>query len=211
MAVIRPRAVVFDIGNVLVTWAPERLYDQLLPRAEREALFERAGLHAMNDRVDRGAPWKETVYAKAEEFPEYRDVIRAWHDRWIEMASPLIPHSWHLLRQLKAAGVPVFALTNFGRESFDYALGVYPELAEFDRSYVSGRMGVIKPEAAIYEMVEADCGLKGSELFFTDDRAENIEAAVARGWQAHRFTEPAGLAAELVRLGLLGPEAARES
>jgi 2-haloacid dehalogenase len=197
------KAVVFDIGNVLVTWAPERLYDQLLPRAEREALFARVDLHGMNDRVDRGAPWRETVFETAKRFPDDADYIRIWHDRWIEMASPLIPHSWRLLRALKAKGVPVLALSNFGRESFAYARTVYPELDEFDQRFISGHMGVIKPETHIYEMVEDATGWRGPELFFVDDRLENIDAATARGWLGHVFVEPSGFARELVRLGLL--------
>ncbi len=200
---MRPKAVVFDIGNVLVTWSPERFYDQLMPQAAREALFARVDLHGMNNRVDRGAPWRETVYEMAQQFPDDAALIRLWHDRWIEMASPLIAHSWRLLRALKAKRVPVFALSNFGRESFAYARTVYPELDEFDRRFISGHMGVIKPEPEIYARVEAETGLSGVELFFIDDRVENIVAARGRGWQGHVFETAAKLAAALVQMGLL--------
>ena len=97
-----------------------------------------------------------------------------------------------MMRALKAKDMPVFALTNFGDQSFAYAQSEYVFLSEFDRTYVSGRMKVIKPDPAIYEMVEADCGIAPERLFFIDDRTENIEAAKARGWQVHHFTGPAG-------------------
>jgi hypothetical protein len=58
--------------------------------------------------------------------------------------------------------VPVFALTNFGIESFAYAQTQYDFLNEFDRPYVSGHMRVIKPDPRIYEMVEEDSGLSGA-------------------------------------------------
>ncbi len=200
----KPEAVIFDIGNVLITWHPERLYDQLLPDpAAREALFAAVDLHGMNDRVDRGAPFKDTIYAEAEKHPEYADLIRAWHDRWIEMASPLIDDSWDLLRTLRAQGTPVHALSNFGIESFAYAETIYPMLSEFDQRFISGHMGVIKPEARIYEMVEEALGLSGPRIFFTDDRADNINAARSRGWQAHQFTNPATLARALAECGVL--------
>jgi hypothetical protein len=96
-------------------------------------------------------------------------------------------------------GVPVFALTNFGIESFAYAKTQYDFLSEFDRPYVSGHMRVIKPDPRIYEMVEEDCGLSGSSLLFADDRADNIEAARARGWHAHLFEGPARLGASVGR------------
>ncbi|MXU64917.1 HAD family hydrolase [Oceanomicrobium pacificus] len=205
-----PEAVIFDIGNVLITWNPERLYDALLPdRDARKALFAAVDLHGMNDRIDRGAPFRDTIYATAEAHPEYRDLIRLWHDRWIEMASPTIDLSWHLLRSLRARGTPVFALSNFGVESFAYAETVYPELGEFDRRYISGHMKVIKPETRIYEMVEEDSGLSGDALFFIDDRADNIEAAASRGWQTHHFKGPEALADDMVARGLLPASAAR--
>ena len=52
-------------------------------------------------------------------------------------------------------------------------------------------------------MVEADCGVPAGALLFVDDRAENIAAAVARGWQGHQFTGAEGWAARLVEAGLL--------
>jgi 2-haloacid dehalogenase len=113
------------------------------------------------------------------------------------------------MRALRAKGVPVYALTNFGIESFDYAQTHYDFLAEFDRPYVSGHMGVIKPDPRIYEMVEEDSGLTGGRLLFTDDRADNIAAARARGWLAHHFEGPEGWAATLVAHGLLTEEEAR--
>ena len=71
--------------------------------------------------------------------PLWAREIRWWHDRWIELASPRIEGSIALLRALRAKGVPVFTLTNFGRYSFDAALPKLDFLAEFDRCYVSGR------------------------------------------------------------------------
>jgi 2-haloacid dehalogenase len=206
---MKPEAVIFDIGNVLITWAPERLFDTLLPLQEREAIFARVGLHAMNDEIDRGAPWRETIEATARRWPEYHDLIMLWHERWLDMASPTIPHSWQLLRALRAKRIPVFALSNFGRESFAFASGHYPELAEFDRRYISGHLGTIKPEARIYEIVEQDCGLPPEALLFTDDRAENIAAAAGRGWQTHLFTGAEGLAERLVAAGLLSSQEAK--
>jgi 2-haloacid dehalogenase len=69
-------------------------------------------------------------------------------------------------------------------------------------------MGVIKPDARIYQMVEEDCGLPAAALLFTDDRADNIAAAQARGWQTHHFTGSAGFAERLVAEALLSPEEA---
>ena len=199
-----PEAVIFDIGNVLINWDPRLLYDQLLPdRAAQDALFATADLDGMNLAVDLGAPFRETVYANADKHPEYRDLIRQWHDRWIEMASPGIPQSWAILRSLRKGGVPVFALSNFGIDSLALAEKTYPVLLEFDHRFISGHLGVAKPDARIYEIVEGQSGLSGDQLFFIDDRPDNILAANARGWQGHLFEDPVLLEAALVAAELL--------
>jgi 2-haloacid dehalogenase len=202
-------AVVFDIGNVLIEWVPERHYDRTIGEARRRDLFAAVDLGAMNDRVDLGHGFRDVIYEVADLHPEWRAEIRDWHDSWIELASPEIPHSVKLLRALKARGVAVFALTNFGVESFALAQAHYDFLNEFDRTFVSGILGVVKPEPRIYQILEAECGVPPDRLLFTDDRADNIAAARARGWQAHLFTAPAGWAEVLVGAGLLTEKEAR--
>lgn len=206
---MQPQAVVFDIGNVLIEWQPERFYDATIGPDRRRAMFAAVDLHGMNDRVDMGHHFTQTIYTTAEAYPEWRDEIRMWHDHWIELATPAIDRSVRLLRALRAKGVPVFSLTNFGIESFDYAATQYPFLLEFDRPYISGHMGVIKPDPKIYQMVEDDCGVTPGALLFTDDRPDNIAAADARGWQTHLFTGPDGWADRLVATGLLTEEEAQ--
>ncbi|MBD3786563.1 MAG: HAD family phosphatase [Sphingomonadales bacterium] len=196
-------AVIFDIGNVLIEWQPERHYDTLMPREAREAMFAEVDLHGMNDLIDRGGPFRDTIYAWAERYPKWAPMIRLWHDDWIKMAAPVIPRSVRLMKALQARGVAVFSLTNFGIESFDYACGFYPFLREFDRGFVSGHMGVTKPDPQIYAMVEQDCGLCGAQILFTDDRADNIATAHTFGWKTHLFEGPEGWAARLVSEGLL--------
>jgi 2-haloacid dehalogenase len=203
------QAVIFDIGNVLIEWQPERFYDSVIGPERRKAMFAAIDLHGINDVVDRGGNFRETIYAAADANPDWRDEVIMWHDRWIEMAAPAIDQSVRLLRALRAAEMPVFALTNFGIQTFEVAEPVYPFLGEFDRRYISGHMGVIKPEAQIYEMVEADCGLDTDTLLFTDDRIDNIRIAAARGWQTHLFEGAQGWADQLVAAGLLSREAAQ--
>ncbi|MGI3169436.1 HAD family hydrolase [Pseudooceanicola sp. C21-150M6] len=196
-------AVVFDIGNVLIEWHPERFYDAEIGEDRRRALFAEVDLHGMNDRVDLGDDFQQTIYAKADEHPEWRDEIRLWHDRWIEMCAPAIDLSVQALRDLRAAGVPVFALSNFGIGSFAHAQTVYDFLHEFDRPYISGHMGVTKPDPEIYRRLEEDSGVAPEKLLFADDRADNIAMAQSRGWQTHHFDGPEAWVARLQAEGLL--------
>jgi 2-haloacid dehalogenase len=200
---MKVEAVIFDIGNVLIEWNPERFYDAEIGQAAREKLFAEVDLHGMNDAVDIGEDFHGMVTGTAARHPDHAAHVMLWHDRWIEMASPEIPHSVRLLRALRAKGVPVFALSNFGIGSFEVARGHYPFLDEFDQRFISGHLRQMKPDPAIYETLERDTGIAPGGLLFADDRADNIAAARARGWQAHLFEGPEGWARCLVDAGLL--------
>lgn len=197
------QAVIYDIGNVLIAWNPERYYDARIGQAARLQMFADVDPHAMNEAIDAGGLFRETIYDWAAKHPAWQVEIRWWYDHWIEMASPRIEGSITLLRRLRAKGVPVFALSNFGIHSFEYALTQYDFLHEFDHAYISGHLGVTKPLPRIYEMVEAHSGIAPGALLFTDDRADNIAAADVRGWKTHLFTGVDGWRARLVDEGLL--------
>ena len=205
----QPKAVVFDVGNVLIEWQPERFYDAVIGEDRRRAMFDAVDLHGMNDLVDQGHHFTETIYATAEKYPLWRDEIRMWHDRWIEMASPVIDHSVRLMKALQSQSIPVFSLTNFGIQSYDYAATYYPFLREFDRDFISGHMAVTKPDPSIYQRLQNTSGFQGDELLFTDDRSDNIAAAQQHGWQTHLFDGPQGWADRLVAQGLLTREQAQ--
>lgn len=200
---MQPEAVIFDVGNVLIEWQPERFYDRVIGAERRQAMFAEVDLHGMNETVDLGGHFTTTIYETAEAYPAWREEIRMWHDRWIDLASPAIDHSLRLMKALQARGMPVFSLTNFGVESYDHAATFYPFLREFDRNFISGHLRMTKPDPQIYAHVEEASGLKGAQLIFADDRADNIAVAEARGWQTHLFDGPQGWADRLVAAGLL--------
>ncbi|KMW58951.1 Hydrolase [Candidatus Rhodobacter oscarellae] len=197
------KAVVFDIGNVLVEWYPERPFDRILGEARRKELFAQIDFDTMNLESDRGIPMAEGLERLVDAHPEHAAEIRLWGVHWLEMLAPDLPHSAKLLRALRAKGMPVYALSNFGDMTFAMAEERYPILKEFDKRFVSARMGVIKPDPAIYQMLEEGVDEAPEALLFIDDRAENIDAAQARGWHGHLFETEQGLADRLMAEGLL--------
>jgi 2-haloacid dehalogenase len=202
-------AAVFDIGNVLVRWDPERLYGRLIgDGAARKRFLTEICPPAWNAAFDRGEPMPAGVAAHAARHPAHADLIHAWWERWPEMLGPAFEGSVACLRALKASGVKVYALSNFAAETFEIARTLYPVLDEFDGRVISAHVGAIKPEPAIYERLEAMAGVAPDALFFIDDLAVNVQAARARGWRAHLFTGEGGLVRALIDNGLLAPHAA---
>ncbi len=200
------RAVIFDIGNVLIRWHPEAYYEARFGPDHSATFFREVDIHSVMNRIDAGAHFGDTLEDAARENPGWSTEIRALRDNWTDIAQPAIDGSVRLLHALKSAGVPVFALSNFGAQNFPLSEAQFPFLRVFDRRYISGAMGMAKPDPAIYAAVEADCGFPPETLLFTDDRADNIATAQTRGWHTHLFETPQGLANCLTGHELLSKE-----
>ena len=64
---MQPEAVIFDIGNVLIEWQPERFYDRVIGADRRRAMFAEVDLHGMNEKVDQmKQKYQETKEALAQ-------------------------------------------------------------------------------------------------------------------------------------------------
>lgn len=196
-------AVVFDVGNVLVVWDPRLLYRKLTDdEAAIDAFLAQVCTSDWNHRIDLGEPWAQLVAELVAAHPEQREWIQAYHHRWDEMLGDLIEESVVALRTLRAAGVPVYALSNFSTETWPIAVARYPVLTEFDDIVLSGDVRLAKPDPAMFALAARRFGVTPATTLFIDDRADNVAAAAACGWQTHHFTDPATLLPALARRGL---------
>ena len=100
------------------------------------------------------------------------------------------------------AGMALFALTNWSAETYPHAEQLYGFLGRFRAVVVSGRIGLIKPDAAIYRHAIARFGVAPERTLFIDDSAKNVAGAAAVGLRAIRFTTPDALLRDLAALGL---------
>jgi 2-haloacid dehalogenase len=202
-------AVVFDVGNVLIRWDPKHLYRKVFTVADGtpdeariDWFLDNVCDMAWNVAQDLGRPIAEANALLVERHPELQAEIQAYYGRFQEMIPGPIAESVAALERLKAAGVPVYGLTNFGRETFPPTRERFPFLASFDGVVVSGEERVIKPDPAIFRLLTARFGIEPSRTLFVDDSPRNIAAAEALGFHVHLFDEPAALAGTLERLGL---------
>jgi HAD superfamily hydrolase (TIGR01509 family) len=196
--------VVFDIGNVLLRWNPRYLYRKVFDDEERMERFLATAL-AMDfvAHTDTVADFAGAVEARAASFPEFALELRMFHQRWIETLGGPIEENVALLRRLRASGKPVYALSNFGHETFALAERNHDFLGEFDDRVISGHVGVVKPDPRIYEILFERVGRKPSELLFIDDSPKNVEAARALGMPAIHYRRGVDLESELVTRGAL--------
>jgi 2-haloacid dehalogenase len=199
------QAVVFDIGGVLLDWDPNYLYRKLIPDPNHRQWFLSAVCTpAWNSALDAGAPWDEAIAAKVAEFPAEVEAIHAYRTRWSEMLAGPIAGTVGIMAELRGQNIPLHAITNFAAPTFRWCYAEFDFLRWFNEIIVSGECGVIKPDPAIYRLLLSRTGLQAPQCLFIDDSADNIAAAQALGLYGHRFSNPAALRADLIRLGLLG-------
>ncbi|HKR24019.1 MAG TPA: HAD family phosphatase [Allosphingosinicella sp.] len=198
-------AVVFDVGNVLYGWDPDAfLVRQVADDAERLKFIEDVDLYGWHQTLDGGRPYAEAAAELNEKFPEYAALIAAWSDRFGETITGPVPGVHAIVEALDARGVPLFAITNF---SADFWTPFHArERALFDRFQgiiVSGEVKLLKPDPAIYYLALDRFRLRPAEALLIDDRAINVDGALAVGMQAHLFSDAADLRRRLEAEGLL--------
>ena len=196
-------AVVFDVGGVLLEWDPMRLYRRLCgDEATARRFLADVCTTEWNREQDRGRSLAEATALLEQRHPDQVGLVRAYYDRWDEMLGGAIGGTVRLLDDLRAAGVPCYALTNFSAELFPRARRRYPFLHGFDGLVVSGAEGILKPDPAIYRRLLARYDLNASTTFFVDDVEDNVETARRVGLVAHRFVGPDVLRRTLASYGL---------
>ncbi|MFC7703556.1 HAD family hydrolase [Plastorhodobacter daqingensis] len=195
------KAIVFDIGNVLVKWDPHLAFlDALGSRAAVDEFLTRVDFQSWNYENDRGRSIMGTL--DAFEGPD-RDLLAAYKDRFHLTIAEAVPGSWELLDRL-AQRYQVHAITNWSAETWPTGVAAHPRLAEvFGVTIVSGAEGLVKPDAAIFALLCERAGLAPGECLFVDDSEKNVAGARAFGMEAHHFTDAATLERDLTARGLL--------
>ena len=197
------KAVVFDVGNVLIDWDPKYLYRQLMTDdAAIDRFLNDVCHYTWNLEQDRGRLWADAIAEKIAEFPEHEALIRAYDERWTDMVSGAIQGSVDILEELHAKKFPLYAITNFSREKWDIATEAFPFLKFFDGVTVSADVKLLKPDPVIYQHFLKTFALDPSALLFVDDRIENVEAARREGFNAVQFTTPEQFREDLKSYGV---------
>ncbi|MCP4426982.1 MAG: HAD family phosphatase [Chloroflexi bacterium] len=196
---MKKTAIVFDLGGVLIDWESRHLYRKMFDgnTAEMEYFLSEICPLTWNAELDAGRPFAEAVAAKIQEYPAYEPYIAAYDARWEEMVVGPIAGTVTLLAELKTAGYPVYALSNWSAETFPIVSRRFEFLNWFEDIVLSGEVKAVKPDARIYEIMLERIGKRPSDCLFIDDSLPNIEAARALGWQSIHFQSSEQLRSKL--------------
>jgi len=196
-------SVVFDIGGVLIDWNPRHLFRKVFDSEEEmEWFLSNICTYEWNVQQDGGKPFSVATAELSARYPEYSDKIAMYYGRWTEMLGGEIEGTVKIFRELKSAGIPLYALSNWSHEAFPVAYERYDFMKEFDGLVVSGYEKLLKPDHAIYRVLIERYSIIPAESVYIDDNKPNAEAALELGFNSFHFLSADQLRINLRALGL---------
>lgn len=189
-------AVVFDVGNVLLSFDPEAILadwtpdDPELRRKLRARMFHSPYWIAMDSGRLTNEEAVELMIGGDESIAPHARRVMA---NWISMKE-VLQEGVDAMRTCKAHGKKIYILSNYGNESFEVIDQKYDFFRLADGKIISARVGLLKPDPEIYHCVERTFRINPDRTVFIDDSPINIEAALALGWQGICYSTPGQLA-----------------
>lgn len=202
---MKMKNIVFDLGGVLIDWNPRYLYRKIFSsETDIENFLTEVCNHSWNEKQDAGRSFAAGVQELVEKFPQFREQIHAYDQRWEEMLSGPIPETVTILQTLSQRKTHrLLGLSNWSRDKFPVAEKNYPFLELFEGIVVSGRIHMKKPDADIFEYLCRQYDVRPEESLFIDDSLPNIETARRLGFQTIHFQSAADLKDRLRALQIL--------
>ncbi len=196
--------IIFDLGGVLIDWNPRYLFRHFFVSHEAmEHFLGEVCTTDWNEMQDAGRSFSEATDILTNEFPEYKNEILMYYQRWKEMLGGPIHDTVQILTTLKdSQQYKIYALTNWSDESFPLAYEMFEFLPWFDGILVSGAEKMKKPDHQIFELLLERYGINRETSIFIDDNKNNINAASNLGIQSLHFKSPAQCRSELLSFNI---------
>ena len=174
--------IVFDMGNVLISFDAERYTARFVPDPADYALIRRELFRSVEwIQMDRGTITdEEAVKAVCSRLPArlhqpVQDILDNWHQD-----IPPLDGIYELVKELKEKGYGIYLLSNTSSRFYSFRKNI-PALRFFDGEFISADHHLVKPEPGIYQKFLAQFALDGSQCVFIDDVPLNVEGAVRCG------------------------------
>ena len=184
--------VFFDLGNVLVNFDHEIAVRQLAERTERTAERVRDVVFksGLQNRYETGLvtsqEFASIVSRELQCNTSTQDILEAISAIFQPNESIL-----DVLEFLQSSNISMGILSNTCHAHWQWLeLQSWPVLGSwFDPRILSFEVCSMKPDAQIYQCCEQATGRRGAEIFFMDDRIENVTSAAQRGWVARQYRQ----------------------
>jgi len=196
--------IIFDIGNVLADFRWEGfLRDKGFEGEVYDRIVAASVLSPQWCEYDRGVWTEEEILAAfIKNDPAIEKELHMAYDDCKGLVTPrdyAIP--W--ICELKEKGYKVWYLSNFSRKAEVECAESLSFIPYTDGGILSYRDKVIKPDAAIYELLLERFGLVAEECVFMDDVLANVKGAEKVGIHGIQFLSKEQAQEELRKLGVI--------
>jgi putative hydrolase of the HAD superfamily len=210
------KAVIFDLGGVLLQWQPFQVLQQVVPELAPDEAAARVLAARLFQSFVPGSPWADFDRGRVDEPTLALRLAAALTDDYAATVQQMrrvidavpshlaaLPDSVALLMRVKARGHRLFFLSNMPAPYAARLAAANEFLAAFDDGLYSAHVGLLKPEPGIFSLASERFELDAAQTIFIDDHADNVAAARHQGWQALHFQTAAQAAVELAAGGWL--------
>jgi HAD superfamily hydrolase (TIGR01509 family) len=186
-----PKAVVFDLGKVLVDFdysiAGRRIAAlSRMSASEVQAFIDHSPLLF---RFETGEIDRQQFFSEIQAATGFRGTLAEFSEFFADIFTPIEPMV-DLHDELRERGVPAYIFSNTNELAIGHIRRNFEFFSRFDGYVLSYEHGVMKPQPGLYEAVESCARLRGGEILYLDDRPENVTAGANRGWQAILHKSP---------------------
>jgi FMN phosphatase YigB (HAD superfamily) len=200
----KPKAVVFDLGKVLVDFDYAIAARRILPRSTTSAdrlqrLIAESPLFAD---YETGLLTTEQFFAAVKAAIGFRGDLAEFGHYFADIFTPISPMV-SLHEEVRTRGLPTYILSNTNELSARHISRSFPFYRRFTGHVLSYEHRVMKPDSRLYEVLERLAGFNGMDLLYVDDRPENAEAGRQRGWQAIVHETPEQTRAQFRQAGVV--------
>jgi len=191
------KAIVFDVGGVLIDYEDVMCYDYVsrvhkVDRKRYVDMIERLSTHA--DRGDITARELESKVSDAFGIP----INGIQYDAVLEIEGSCNDKVMDIARSLsKKYMLAILSDVSAGRWAIAKRM---IDTSIFHKKFLSYKMRATKPSRKVYMNVIAGLKIKPNEIIFTDNLQRNVDGARKIGINAIRYRNPARLKRDISRL-----------
>jgi len=199
-----PKAVVFDLGKVLVDFDYGIVARRIAARGKMTVgeIAQYIKQSPLFVQYESGRMTTEQFYDEIRGVTGFRGDLAEFSNCFADIFVAIEPMV-RLQAALRRKGLAAYVFSNTNELAAGHIRRTFPFYANFDGYILSYEHGAMKPDAKLYEVVERESGRRKADLLYLDDRPENIAAGAARGWQVILHETPEISRAAIQKLGLL--------
>jgi putative hydrolase of the HAD superfamily len=186
-----PLNIVFDIGNVICEWNPQKLVNSVFSNAEEQnRALANIIMHHDWLLLDKGTiTLNDAIFRAVDRSGLHEKKVRELFKKTPESLLPF-PETVALISTLEERRFNLFVLSNMHDYAFDYLFSTYSFWDKFSGIVISSSIKAVKPEPEIFQHLLQHHNLAAKETLFLDDMEVNVKAAEDHGIQTLLIEDP---------------------